>query len=174
MHEDLRDIMTKALEWGALDVKVTRTSDISIGEWVRLKCRFGCPNYAKQFDCPPSTPEPSLMRRLLEEYQRALILKLARLPVYRPALSGIVHKVERELYLHRFYRALAFGAGACGLCPDKCVREPGQCPHPHNIRPAAEGAGVDWFQTLKNNGWEVQISHDKGELPPSYSLVLVD
>lgn len=174
MHEDLRDILTRAVEWGAVDVKVARTADIVVAEWVRMKCRFGCPNYGKRLDCPPNTPDTDLMRRLLAEYERALILKLDRLPLYRAELSGIVHKVERELFLHHFYRALAFGAGACGLCSDKCVRQPGECPHPHNIRPAAEGAGVDWFQTLKNNGWELHVYQEKGELPPSYSLVLVD
>lgn len=174
MHEDLRPILVKALEWGTLDIKVIRTQDIVVAEWVRMKCRYGCPNYGVRLDCPPNTPDPDLMRRLLGEYHRALILKLARLPRYQAELSGIVHKVERELYLNHFYRALAFGAGACGLCPEECVREPGRCPHPHNIRPAAEGAGVDWFQTLKNNGWEVRVVQEKGELPPSYSLILVD
>ncbi len=174
MHEDLSDILTRAVEWGVLDLKVVRTADIVVAEWVRMKCRFGCPNYGRQLDCPPNTPDTDLMRRLLGEYQRAIILKLERLPHYRAELSGIVHKVERELYLHRFYRALAFGAGACGLCQEKCVRRPGECPHPHNVRPASEGAGVDWFQTLKNHGWELHVSQEKGELPPSYSLVLVD
>ncbi len=174
MHEDLRHIVEKALELGALDTKIVRTTDIVVAEWVRMKCRYGCPNYGKRLDCPPSTPDPDLMRRLLGEYHRALILKLARLPHYRAELSGIVHKVERELYLGHFYRALAFGAGACGLCQKECVLEPGHCPHPHNIRPAAEGAGVDWFQTLRNHGWELRITQDKGELPPSYSLILVD
>ncbi|MDP2727350.1 MAG: DUF2284 domain-containing protein [Dehalococcoidia bacterium] len=174
MYEDLRHILVKALEWGVLDVKVVRAADIAVAEWVRMKCRYGCPNYGNRLDCPPNTPDTDLMRRLLGEYQRALILRLARLPQYLAELSGIVHKVERELYLNHFYRALAFGAGACGLCPDECVREPGCCPHPHNIRPAAEGAGVDWFQTLKNNGWELRLTQEKGELPPSYALILVD
>lgn len=174
MHEDLFSIVKKALKWGALDAKVIRTQDIATAEWVRLKCRYGCPNYGRHLDCPPNTPDSELMRRLLGEYHRAIILKLARLPQYRAELSGIVHKVERELLLNQFYRALAFGAGSCGLCVAECVRELGRCPHPHNIRPAAEGAGVDWFETLKNNGWELRIAQDKGESPPSYSLILVD
>src|SRR3990170_1612055 len=102
MHEDLSDILTRAVEWGVLDLKVVRTADIVVAEWVRMKCRFGCPNYGRQLDCPPNTPDTDLMRRLLGEYQRAIILKLERLPHYRAELSGIVHKVERELYLHRF------------------------------------------------------------------------
>ena len=174
MNEDLHHVLAKALEWGALDLRVIRTEDIVVAEWVRMKCRYGCPNYGVGLDCPPNTPDPDLMRRLLGEYSRALVLKLARLPSYRADLSGIVHKIERELYLSQYYRALAFGAGACGLCPEECVREPGLCPHPHNIRPAAEGAGVDWFQTLKNNGWELHVAQGRGELAPSYSLILID
>jgi predicted metal-binding protein len=173
MEEDLRPIIVKALDWGVLDAKVIRSEDVVVAEWVRMKCRYGCPNYGRRLDCPPNTPDPELMRRLLGEYRRALVLKLTRLPHYQADRSGIVHRLERELYLNRFHRALAFGAGACGLC-EECVREPGRCPYPHNIRPSAEGAGVDWFQTLGKAGWDIHLTPDKGELPPSYSLILVD
>ncbi len=177
MDDDLRAIAERALSWGVLDVKVIPTGAIAVAEWVRLKCHYGCPNYGKRLDCPPNEFSLDLTRRLLAEYQRALILKLARLPRYQPEGSGLVHRVERELFLAQFYRAFAIGAGSCGLCRDECVREPGRCPRPHQVRPAAEGMGIDWFTTLRNVGWELRVlgsreSHDG--LPPSYSLVLVD
>ena len=55
------------------------------------------------------------------------------------------------------------------------MRQAGKCPKPQNIRPAAEGMGVDWFQTLRNCGWNVSVLVDRPEEGSvSYSLILVD
>lgn len=176
MDDDLRSIAERAVGWGVLEVRAIPTSSIVVAEWVRLKCRYGCPNYGRRLDCPPNELTVDVTRRLLAEYRRALVLKLRRLPGYRPEGSGLVHRMERELFLAQFYRAFAIGAGSCGLCPDECVRQPGRCPQPHQIRPAAESLGIDWFATLRNAGWELRVFSQRqtDELPPSYSLVLVD
>ncbi|MCL4554666.1 MAG: DUF2284 domain-containing protein [Actinobacteria bacterium] len=177
MNEDLQPVVDRALSWGVLDIKVIPVESIVVAEWVRLKCQFGCPNYGKRMDCPPNGLSSDFVRRFLAEYGRALVLKLRRLPRHQPEGSGMVHRVERELFLGQFYRAFAIGAGSCGLCPDECVRQPGRCPHPHQIRPSAESLGIDWFSTLANAGWPLQVFASRGasdELPPSYSLVLVD
>jgi len=175
VDEDLTPILEKCVEWGALDARAIPTSSVAVGTWVRLKCQYGCPNYGQRLDCPPNTPGPDVMRQLLAEYKRAIILKLRRRDSYRPEWSGIVLKVERELFLGQFYRAFALGAGACGYCQTECVRQAGKCPKPQNIRPAAEGMGVDWFQTLRNCGWNVSVLVDRPEEGSvSYSLILVD
>ena len=177
MDDDLQAIGERALSWGVLEVQAIPTNAIAVAEWVRLKCHYGCPSYGQRLDCPPNEFTIDVTRRLLAEYRRALVLKLRRLTRYRPEGSGLVHRVERELFLAQFYRAFAIGAGSCGLCPDECVRQPGRCPQPHQIRPSAESLGIDWFTTLRNAGWELRVlegrESDDG-LPPSYSLVLVD
>jgi predicted metal-binding protein len=174
---DLQTISERALTWGVLDVREISTDSIVVAEWVRLKCHYGCPSYGKRLDCPPNEFSLDLTRRFLAEYRRALVLKLRRLPRYQPEGSGLVHRVERELFLSQFYRAFAIGAGSCGLCPDECVREAGRCPHPQQIRPSTESLGIDWFATLRNAGLELRVfssKQDGAELPPSYSLILVD
>jgi predicted metal-binding protein len=177
VDDDLQAIAERALSWGVLDVRAIPTGAIALAEWVRLKCHYGCPSYGKRLDCPPNEFTLDLTRRLLAEYRRALIVKLRRLPRYQPEGSGLVHRLERELFLAQFYRAFAIGAGSCGQCPDECVRLPGRCPQPHQIRPAAESLGINWFATLRNVGWEIRVLDRRDpadELPPSYSLVLVD
>ena len=177
MDDDLKPIADKALSWGVLDVRCIPTRSIVVAEWVRLKCRYGCPNYGRRLDCPPNEFTLDLTRRLLAEYRRALVLQLRRLARSQPEGSGLVHRVERELFLSQFYRAFAIGAGSCGECVDECVREAGRCPQPHRIRPAGESMGIDWFATLRNAGWDLRVLPDRqqaGGLPPSYSLVLVD
>ncbi len=177
MTDDLQPIAERALSWGVLDVRAIPTESVVTAEWVRLKCHYGCPSYGKRLDCPPNEFTVDLARRLLAEYRRALILKLRRLPSYQQAGSGLVHRVERELFLSQFYRAFAIGAGSCGLCPDECVREAGRCPQPHQIRPSTESLGIDWFATLRHVGWDLRVLGSRAaqvELPPSYSLILVD
>ena len=177
MDDDLRDIAERALSWGVLETRAIPTSAIAVAEWARLKCHYGCPSYGRSLDCPPNEFTVDFTRRLLAEYRRALILKLPRLPHYRQEGSGLVHRMERELFLAQFYRAFAIGAGSCGCCPDECVRQAGRCPQPHQIRPAAEGMGIDWFTTLRNAGWDLRVLAGRDSysgLPPSYSLVLVD
>jgi predicted metal-binding protein len=177
LDDDLKPIAERALEWGVLDVRSIPTGDIAVAEWVRLKCHYGCPNYGKRLDCPPNEFTLDLTQRLLAEYRRALVLQLRRLPRYQPEGSGLVHRVERELFLSQFYRAFAIGAGSCGQCPDECVREAGKCPQQHRIRPACESLGIDLFATLHNAGWDLKVLGDRQavtELPPSWSLILVD
>ncbi len=175
MNEDLKPILEKCSSWGVLDAKVIASSQVVLAAWVRLKCQYGCPNYGLRLDCPPHTPGPDTMRRLLDEYHRVLLLKLRRHESYRPEWSGIVLKVERELFLSQFHRAFALGAGACGFCEEECVRQTGKCPKPHNIRPSAESMGVDWFQTLKNAGWGLSVLAERPkEGLASYSMILVD
>lgn len=177
MHDDLQPVIDRALEWGVLDALVIPTTSIVTGEWVRLKCQFGCPNYGNRLDCPPNGLTVDFTRRLLADYNRAIVLKLARLPRYQQQGSGLVHRLERELFLAQYYRAFAIGAGSCGYCANECIRQPGRCPQQHRIRPAAESLGIDWFGTLRNLGWEIKVFEarsDSAGLPPSYSLVLVD
>ena len=174
---DLRAIAEQALSWGVLEVRPVPTTAIAVAEWVRLKCHYGCSGYGTRLDCPPNEFTLDLTRRLLAEYRRALILKLRRLPRYQPEGSGLVHRLERELFLAQFYRAFAIGAGSCGLCPDECVRQPGRCPRPEQIRPSGESLGIDWFATLRNAGLDLRVLANRQAsdgLPPSYSLILVD
>ena len=177
MNDDLRPVIERALEWGVLDVRTIAVDAIALAEWVRLKCHYGCKSYGQRLDCPPNEFSLDMTRRLFAEYRRALILKLPRLPHYQQEGSGLVHRVERELFLAQFYKAFAIGAGACGYCPDECVRVAGRCPQPQQIRPASESLGVDWFTTLRNVGWDLRVLDSReahAGLPPSYSLVLVD
>jgi len=55
----VKELEVLALNGGATTVKRIRPEDVIVAQWVRNKCMFGCPLYAKRFTCPPyvSTPE---------------------------------------------------------------------------------------------------------------------
>ncbi len=64
-----------ALELGAIDAKVVRSDRIFVEDRVTLKCRAGCVGYGKKLTCPPHVPTPEEFRRILGEYQYALLVK---------------------------------------------------------------------------------------------------
>ena len=49
-------------------------NDVVVGNWVRLKCQYGCPSYGKKLSCPPYSPTPEDTRKVLEEYSKAYLI----------------------------------------------------------------------------------------------------
>ena len=60
---------------GAADAKIISASDIVVENRVTLKCRAGCIGYGKKLTCPPHVPTPDEFRKILAEYQYALLVK---------------------------------------------------------------------------------------------------
>jgi predicted metal-binding protein len=68
-------LVDRALELGAIDAKIIPTENISVEDRVRLKCRVGCVGYGKKLTCPPHVPEVDEFRKILAEYDQALLVK---------------------------------------------------------------------------------------------------
>jgi predicted metal-binding protein len=66
-----------ARELGAIDAKVVPASNIIVENRVRLKCRAGCMGYGKRLTCPPYVPTVDEFRKILSEYQYALLVKFS-------------------------------------------------------------------------------------------------
>ncbi len=64
-EKGLLRLQNLALEFGALDAKIINASDIAVGNWVRLKCQYGCNGYGKKLTCPPYSPRPEETRKML-------------------------------------------------------------------------------------------------------------
>jgi len=52
-QKSLESLRKKAISLGARDSKVINASTIKAAEWVRYKCRFGCPGFGERLTCPP-------------------------------------------------------------------------------------------------------------------------
>ena len=73
--EILEDEITKmANSGGAYIVSPICTDEVVVGNWVRLKCQYGCPSYAKKLSCPPYSPTPEDTRKVLSEYTKAYLI----------------------------------------------------------------------------------------------------
>jgi len=66
-----------ARELGAIDAKVIPASEVIVENRVHLKCRTGCIGYGKRLTCPPYAPTADEFRKILSEYQYALLVKFS-------------------------------------------------------------------------------------------------
>jgi len=174
-----------AIESGVTEAKPVNPGSVVTAEWVRWKCRFGCPVYGQGHCCPPETPTPDETRKLLDSYQRAILfhLKVPQSPepeerkllgkTFRKIFRKLV-KMEGELFKEGFYKAFLFLSGPCRLCKE-CGKLKGEpCQIMDQARPSMESCGIDVFQTARNNGFYIDTLRDKSETQNNYCLMLVD
>jgi len=176
-------IRSKAEELGASSTKLVSTEDISTEHWVRQKCQYGCPRYAKRFTCPPYSPTPEETSRTLHGYQQALLIQFADVrDERRPKVHEIMFNLEREAFLSGLYKAFAYAAGPCRLCAE-CVAEEVQspneyskreCKYPEKARPSLEAAGVNVFHTVSRAGYPIRVIKQRGDCFTLFGLLLLD
>src|SRR5271157_3369023 len=107
-----------ALDKGIDQAVVVETSRVVTAPWVRMKCQFGCSGYGVSLCCPPRTPTPDEMRKILDSYTFGILLhrqiKKGGKSVER--LSETAVDIERALFLDGYYKAWTLGAGPCDRC----------------------------------------------------------
>jgi predicted metal-binding protein len=82
----------------------------------------------------------------------------------------VVTKLEREIFLAGYYKALAYGSGPCELCEECNIQ---QCNHPRRSRPSMESCGIDVYATVRANGFPIEVVKDKTCEQNYYGLVLI-
>lgn len=108
-------LLKRALELGVEKVKIIDTETVVVGEWVRWKCLYGCPLYAKDPFHPPVAPDAESTKKVLREYAKALLLNGPN----GQTLTEAAVKLEGEAYHRGYYKAFALtalvpgGATAC-------------------------------------------------------------
>ena len=109
MEKDLTNFIHIAKQFGAYEAKIIHTSSIHIAGWVRMKCQYGCDGFHSNLCCPPFTPTPHETRKIIDDYQKALLIHC------QPGthVTEISIKLEREIFLSGFHKAFGFGAGPC-------------------------------------------------------------
>jgi predicted metal-binding protein len=181
----IKKYCTLAVKQGATDAKFVLPGSVKTAEWVRWKCRFGCPAYGQGHCCPPDTPAPDETRKFLDCYQRAILFHLqvpqSTVPEERKLLGKSFRKLHRmlvklegELFKEGYYKAFLFLAGPCRMCKE-CGKLKGElCSMMDTARPAMEACGIDVFQTARNNGYTIDTLSDKTETQNTYCLMMVD
>ncbi|HHY98491.1 MAG TPA: DUF2284 domain-containing protein [Firmicutes bacterium] len=158
-----------ALKLGAKDARHVDPSSVITGEWVRLKCQYGCDGYGQCLTCPPYSPTPSTTRRVLDGYKTTI---LVHLPSDWRRLREIISSLEREAFLMGFHKAFAMGSGPCHLC-GSCPRSY-PCVHPDEARPSMEACGIDVYTTARNAGFTIEVATSRNSPTSYFGLLLVE
>ena len=156
-------------ESGVKDCRIISPSDVETAAWVRLKCQFGCDGYGQCLVCPPFTPTPDQMRKVLDAYDRGILIHFDS----EADVKSIIADVERDIFLRGAWKAFGLGAGPCYFCK-KCPVEEEQCRHADRARPAMEACGIDVFSTAMKAGFPIKVVRTQRQCPNYYGLILVD
>jgi len=156
------------------DAVIIKTSEVITAPWVRMKCQFGCAGYGKTLCCPPHTPTPDEMRRVLDSYSHALLLHLHWTKDYKMVnrFNDTIVVLERTIFLDGYYKAWALGSGPCDRC-EKC-NVSGGCLNADKARPSMESCGIDVFKTVRDHGLPIHVVRNHNQERDLYGLVLIE
>ena len=153
---------------------------IRVAEWVRMKCRFGCPHFDRAAVCPPNTPSVEECRLFLSEYQHAVLLHFRSAESEtraRHAWSGRMNRslvdLERDVFLASYSKAFALFADSCHVC-EECVPRKGDCREPAMARPSATALAVDVFGTARRAGYSIAVLTDPSTPVDYFAFLMVD
>ncbi len=144
---DHQTIITDAHNLGAVKAKVILTKNISLGNWVKLQCQYGCVHYGKKFTCPPCSPTNDEMSEILMDYKKAIVIQMEDSAM----VLGAVLNLEDKLKKKGFYKAFGICALPCSLC-EVCTIET-TCQYPEKARPTFQACGIDVPQIITSLGW---------------------
>lgn len=179
----VESIKKSAKEKGASSVKLIPVKDIIVGDYVRLKCKYGCERFATRFTCPPYAPTPRETREVMKDYHWALLVEFTGLITKADQMDvhSLMFELEREAFLNGLHKAFAFSAGPCKLCkscPAEKIENTSEyskkyCRKPEMARPSMEACGIDIFRTARDAGFGINVVKG-GETYKSFALLLLD
>jgi predicted metal-binding protein len=175
--KSVESFLEKALEIGVEGAKIIDPGSIVTAQWVRMKCQYGCPGFGMSLCCPPCTPTPDMTRKVIDSYQKAILLHQRLLKGEKrgeraKTFSKAVVGLEIEIFLDGYYKAWSMGSGPCDLCKECNLSGP--CKHGHEARPSMEACGIDVFKTARDNGFPIEVVRTRDEERNIFGLVLVE
>jgi len=197
IQQDLEKLRQRSVELGATDARVIRADQVIVDERVVAKCTYPrCFGYGTNANCPPYAMSPDQLRKVLERFHYAVLIKMEvpaediagvkardrkRLKPYMRRLAEITAQIEAEAFYDGYHLALAFGNGSCKgvFCPgtDCQALVPGQaCPHHLKARAPMEAVGIDAFTMAARVGWDIYpigTATSASEVPYGLRLALV-
>jgi predicted metal-binding protein len=171
--KSLEDYCKKALELGIDGAKGIDPRSVVTAEWVRMKCQYGCTGFGLSLCCPPRTPTPDTTRKVIDSYQKAILLHRRPEKGERSKiLNEVMVRLEIEIFLDGYYKAWSMGSGPCRLCKECDLTGP--CKHGYKARPSMEACGIDVFKTARDNGFHIQVVKTHDDERNLFGLILVE
>ncbi len=165
---------------GFTDYKWMAPGDIVVGQWVRMKCMFGCDEYGRTATCPPNVPTVEECRRFFAEYGTGAIFHFEK-KVDRPEdrhdwsmkVNQALSQLERAVFLAGYYKAFMLYMDSCCLCSD-CPGTREECRYPDSARPSAEAMAVDVFATVTKYEYPIRVLADYAQPMNRYAFLLIE
>ena len=173
--KNLSFYVKRVLQQGAEEAKIIDTKNIVTGNWVRLKCQYGCSGYGNRLTCPPFSPTPEYTKKMISEYKKALILSYNSKPgqerAKRRKMHRVIARLEREIFLDGYYKAFGMVAGPCRLCVPCDINN--TCKFTEVARPAMEACGIDVYKTARNSGIKLEVAQSTKDISKYCCLILI-
>ncbi|CAH2214273.1 DUF2284 domain-containing protein [Tepidibacter aestuarii] len=139
--------------------------DIIVEERVYLKCAYGCKDFGKRLNCPPNCISIDKFKKILSEYDKALILLEEYKTSSKENMIDEWEDARRESFRKMIeIEKFAFNSGytfahllrpgscnECQICKEKCSK-------PSLRRFSPEAVGVNLDKTLKNVNIKIDYS----------------
>jgi predicted metal-binding protein len=150
-----------------------------VADWVRMKCRFGCPEYGRTASCPPHLPSVDECRRFFRDYREAVVFHFQK-QVAKPeerfewtrSVNRELLKLEREVFLRGREKAFLLFLDSCNLCPE-CSADRRTCKLPKMARPTPEALAVDVYASVRRLGYPIQVLSDHSQTMNRYAFLLL-
>ncbi len=162
------------------DFKWADPKDFFIGQWVRMKCMYGCPAYGKQGCCPPNTPSIPECERFFKEYSEAVIIKYEvklddpkKRHAWTDKRNARLAKLERDVFLAGNHKAFVLFIDPCHFCKE-CIPERTQCQQAMIARPSPEAFGVDVYGTVRKYGFKLDVRSHYDQIMRRFGILLVE
>ena len=165
---------------GLTEFRWVQPGNIATGQWVRLKCMFGCGGYGRNASCPPNVPSVAECRQFFDEYTLAAIFRFEKTmadPAERHAWSAEVNEallaLERDVFLLDYPKTFLLFMDSCGVC-EECAGRREECRAPSSARPTPEAMAVDVFTTVRRCGLPIEVVKDYDRPMNRYAMLLID
>jgi predicted metal-binding protein len=182
------------------DISPIPANTVVVADWVRFKCMYGCKAYGRHFCCPPFAPTPDETRKVLSEYEMAMVIKLVSPSPSATAdkdlaweaankaktdLQKLICDMEKKAFLSGSPKAFGMASSPCHLCKTCAAEERldrglsvsrsdiAFCRHRSLVRPSMEACGIDVFSTVKNAGYNPGVLTSYSQDLDVYGLVLL-
>ena len=152
---------------GSDSITIIDTKSIVTAPWTIYKCQFGCGRYGKSWCCPPNSPNYKDTQEIINSFKKAILFRCHDMSI----VTDMAVNVAKEMFFDGYYKAIAFGSGPCKRCKECNTKE---CNFPGKTAPAMDACGMDVFQTVRNNGYQITTLRSIDEIQNHFGLILVD
>ncbi len=165
---------------GYRDFRWIDPKTIVVGQWVRMKCLFGCGDYGKCATCPPEVPSVEDCERFFRDYTTVAVFHFEKAVVkpedrhaWTKSINDKLLDLEREVFLAGHRKAFLLPMDSCALC-EPCTGRRATCKEPKKARPTPDALAMDVYATVRSIGYPIEVLYDYKQAMNRYAFLLID